>query len=74
MATTRKELYDKYAKTIAFVSVNNLINGNPVDISVAFDMMKANAEAQPENRLYNMPEDWTEENYAELRKDCEGLE
>lgn len=73
--TKRKELYEKYAKTIAFVSENNPENGQPVDIGVAFDMIKANAEAEkPENRLYKMPEEWSEEDYAAFRKDCEGLE
>ena len=70
----RKELIEQYKETIAFVSENNLINGQPVDMGVAFDMIKANAEAQPENRLYNMPADWTEEDYAAFLKDCEGLE
>lgn len=73
-AEKRKALYAKYAETIAFVSENNPENGQPVDISVAFDMMKANAEAEPENRLYKMPGTWTEADYEELKKDCEGLE
>lgn len=73
----RKELIEKYRgykNVIGFVSENNLINEQPVDMGVAFDMIKANAEAAPENRLYNMPADWTEEDYAEFLKDCEGLE
>lgn len=70
----RTELINKYKDTIAFVSENNLINGQPVDMGVAFDMIKANAEAKPENRLYKMPADWAEEDYAAFLEDCKELD
>lgn len=73
--TKRNELFEKYKDTIAFVSENNPINGQPVDMGVAFDMIKANAEAEkPENRLYKMPGTWTEDDYKTFLEDCKSLE
>ena len=73
--TKRNELIEKYRNVIGYVSENNPINGQPVDMGVAFDMIKANAEAEkPENRLYKMPDEWSEDDYEAFRKDCEGLE
>ena len=37
-------------------------------------MIKANAEAKPENRLYKMPADWAEEDYAAFLEDCKELD
>ena len=72
--TKRQELIEKYRETIGFVSENNPNeDGSPVDMGVAFDMIKANTEAKPENRLYKMPGTWTEEDYAAFLKDCEEL-
>lgn len=72
---TRKALIEKYKDTIAFVSENNLVNDNPVDMGVAFDMIKANAEAKdPAKRQYKMPGTWTEDNYKEFLEDCKELD
>lgn len=74
--TKRNELIEKYKDAIAFVSENNPNeNGQPVDIGVAFDMIKANAEAEkPENRLYKMPDEWSEDDYKAFLEDCKNLE